>query len=287
MCESSAHENAKEAMKMDIRYATHPADAKHYDTARTRKEYLIEDLFEKNRITLTYSHVDRMIAGSACPSGGTLALSAGRELGVGFFLERREMVVLNTGGEGKINADGQSYALRSLDALYIGMGTNDVSFEGNGARFYLLSCPAHATYPTTRVTQDEAVKVHLGSQKTSNERTINKYLDPSVVKTCQLAMGLTKLAEGSVWNTMPAHTHARRMEVYLYLDLPVDAFVVHMMGEPRETRHIVVHNEQAVISPDWSIHSGVGTAAYSFVWGMCGENQTYDDMDTVGMAELL
>jgi 4-deoxy-L-threo-5-hexosulose-uronate ketol-isomerase len=272
---------------MDIRYSTNPNDVKLYDTARTRKEYLIDSLFKKGKIVLVYSHVDRMITGSACPREGRIALAAGRELGVEFFLQRREMVVLNIGSKGIVNADGSSYKLGKHDAIYIGMGTREVSFEGVDAKFYILSCPAHMAYPTTVVSLERAVKVHLGSKKDANERTINKYLDPSIVKTCQLAMGMTQLDEGCVWNTMPSHTHERRMEVYMYMDLPEDGFVVHLMGEPHETRHLIVRNEQAVISPSWSIHSGVGTINYAFVWGMCGENQTYDDMDLIGMKDFL
>lgn len=272
---------------MDIRYSGNPRDVKKYDTSGLRKEFLIDSLFKKDEVVLVYSHVDRMITGSACPEGGDLELSAGRELGVGFFLERREMVVLNIGEKGAVNAGGKRYELNREDALYIGMGTDCVSFDGRGAKFYILSCPAHQAYPTTPVKLEDAVKVHAGSKKEANERTINKYLDPSVVKTCQLAMGMTRLEEGCVWNTMPSHTHERRMEVYMYMEMPEDAFVVHMMGAPEETRHIIVRNEQAVISPSWSIHSGAGTASYTFVWGMCGENQTYDDMDHIANKNML
>jgi 4-deoxy-L-threo-5-hexosulose-uronate ketol-isomerase len=226
-----------------------------------------------------------MIAGSACPGEKTLSLVVGKELGVEYFLERREMAVLNLGNKGAVEADGEQYELNRGDALYLGMGTENVSFKGD-AKFYLLSSPAHAAYPTMLITLDAAAKSHLGSKKDSNERTINKYLDPSVVKTCQLMMGTTALDEGCVWNTMPSHTHDRRMEVYLYTGLPEDAFVVHMMGEPAETRHIIVRNEQAVISPSWSIHSGIGTCAYTLVWGMCGENQTFSDMDAIAMKDM-
>ena len=271
---------------MDIRYSANPADAKLYDTARLRGEFLIDTLFQPDTVVLVYSHVDRMITGSACPMGKALPLEAGKELGVDFFLQRREMVALNLGEPGVIRAGGASYELGREDALYLGMGTDNVVFEGKGAKFYLLSCPAHQAYPTTRITLGDAVKVHLGSKKDANERTINKYLDPSKIKTCQLSMGVTKLDEGCVWNTMPSHTHERRMEVYLYL-VPENGFVVHMMGEPRETRHIIARDGQAVISPSWSIHSGVGTTNYTFVWGMCGENQTYDDMDHVAMNDFL
>lgn len=271
---------------MDIRYAGNARDVKHYDTRQLREEFLIEGLFRPNELLLTYSHVDRMIAGSACPVDGPLHLAAGKELGVDYFLERREMGVLNLGGKGTVRADGRAWELNKSDALYIGMGTKDVVFEGKDAKFYLLSCPAHAAYPTTPVTLEMSVKAHLGSKKDANERTINKYLDPAVVKTCQLAMGMTALEEGCVWNTMPSHTHDRRMEVYLYVNLPEDGFVVHLMGEPGETRHIIIRNEQAVISPSWSIHSGVGTCAYAFIWGMCGENQTFADMDAIAMKDL-
>ncbi len=271
---------------MDIRYAANPGDAKQYDTAQLRREFLIDSLFARGAIVLVYSHVDRMLTGSACPASSPLALEAGRELGVDFFLQRREMAVLNIGATGTVKAGDKAYTLHREDALYIGMGTESVSFEGDGAKFYLLSCPAHATYPTTLITLDMAIKAHVGSRKDANERTVNKYLDPSVVRTCQLSMGVTKLEEGCVWNTMPSHTHERRMEVYLYLDLPEDAFVLHLMGTPQETRHIVARSGQAVISPSWSIHSGVGTTSYSFVWGMCGENQTYDDMDHIRMQDF-
>lgn len=272
---------------MDIRYSAHPDDAKHYTTEQLRKEFLIDSLFKPGELTLVYSHVDRMITGSACPKGAPLALKAGKELGVEYFLQRREMAVLNIGGKGAVTIDGKAYELGTKDAIYIGMGAKDVSFTGDGARFYILSCPAHAAYPTTVVTLDMAAKVHLGSKKDANERTINKYLDPSVVKTCQLAMGMTQLDEGCIWNTMPTHSHERRMEVYLYIDMPEDAFVVHFMGLPQESRHIIMRSEQAVISPSWSVHAGAGTQAYTFVWGMCGENQTFDDMDHVRMQDFL
>ncbi|MDR1649639.1 MAG: 5-dehydro-4-deoxy-D-glucuronate isomerase [Synergistaceae bacterium] len=282
-------------MSMEVRYAANPADAKRYDTRQLREEFLVETLFKPGEIVLVYSHVDRMIVGSACPAGAgrggegpaeELSLTAGKELGGEYFLERREMAALNLGGKGTVRADGREYELEKHDALYIGMGTKSISFGGAGSKFYILSSPAHQTYPTTRVTLEMAVKSHVGSKKDANERTINKYLDPSVVRTCQLAMGMTALEEGCVWNTMPSHTHERRMEVYLYLNLPQDAFVVHLMGEPKETRHIVVRDGQAVISPSWSVHSGVGTCAYTFVWGMCGENQTYSDMDLIAMRDL-
>jgi len=228
-----------------------------------------------------------MIVGSACPTTDkSVSLVDSRELGTDFFLERREMGILNLGSQGKVNADGIEYNLRERDVLYLGMGTKGVSFEGDGARFYILSCPAHAHYEAKLITPDMAIKSHIGERASANERTIAKYIDPAIHNTCQLAMGITALDGGSVWNTMPPHTHERRMEVYLYVGLAEDDFVVHLMGQEDETRHIIVRNGQAVISPGWSIHSGVGTRAYSFVWGMCGENQTFSDMDAIAMKNL-
>ena len=230
-----------------------------------------------------------MITGSACPVSKRLKLEGGRELGVDFFLQRREMAVLNIGDPGTVVTDGISRRLNRYEALYIGMGTKDVSFEpeaGGTPKFYLLSCPAHCAWPTTLITREMAVKQALGSKKECNERVINKYVHPDVVKSCQLSMGMTDLAEGSVWNTMPTHTHERRMEVYMYFNLPDDGVVFHFMGKPSELRHIVVRNGEAVISPSWSIHSGVGSTSYSFVWGMAGENQTFSDMDGVPMSIL-
>ena len=219
-----------------------------------------------------------------------LELSASKELGVEYFLQRRELGILNLGGAGTVRVDGRDHALGGRDGLYVGMGTREVSFRSTDAatpaRFYFLSAPAHAGHPTRRVTLEEARKLRLGSAQEANARTIHQIIHPAVLPTCQLVVGLTQLEPGSVWNTMPAHTHERRMEVYLYLDLPADAFVLHLMGTPDETRHLVVRNEQAVISPSWSIHSGVGTRAYSFIWGMAGENQTFDDMDAVAMSVL-
>ena len=275
---------------MDIRNSANPVDLrKYYDTEALRKEFLIEGLFAADSIPMVYSHVDRMITGSACPVASSLRLECGRELGVDFFLQRREMAVLNIGDAGTICADGTEYLLNRYEALYVGMGTKDVEFRreaGKAPRFYLLSCPAHRSYPTTLITKDMSVKQALGSKKECNERIINKYIHPDVVKSCQLSMGMTELAEGSVWNTMPTHTHERRMEVYLYFNMPENGIVFHFMGEPNELRHIVVRDCQAVISPSWSIHSGVGTNSYTFVWGMAGENQTFSDMDAVPMSLL-
>ncbi|TDY63213.1 4-deoxy-L-threo-5-hexulose uronate isomerase [Aminivibrio pyruvatiphilus] len=274
---------------MEVRNSANPADVKRYDTEALRGEFLIRGLFAPDEIPLVYSHVDRMITGSACPVSKSLSLKGGKELGVDFFLQRREMAVLNIGDPGTVVTDGTSRRLNRYEALYIGMGTKDVSFEpetGSTPKFYLLSCPAHSAWPTTLITREMAVKQALGTKKECNERVINKYVHPDVVKSCQLSMGMTELAEGSVWNTMPTHTHERRMEVYMYFNLPEDGVVFHFMGRPSELRHIVVRSGEAVISPSWSIHSGVGSTSYSFVWGMAGENQSFSDMDGVPMSVL-
>ena len=273
---------------MELRTASSPRDVKTYDTQRLREEFLIDDLFRADDIKLVYSHIDRIITGSAVPVKGTLALTAGEELRAQYFLERRELGVINIGGEGTV--DGTVYTLRHRDGLYVGRGSKDIVFASkdaaNPAKFYLNSCPAHTAYPTVYIRPEDCVRQELGSLETANHRTICKYILPGQVQSCQLVMGMTKLEPGSVWNTMPCHTHDRRMEVYLYFDMPEDAFVMHFMGEGQETRHIIMRNEQAVISPSWSIHSGCGTQAYTFIWGMCGENQDFDDMDGIAMKDL-
>ncbi len=275
---------------MDVRYAPHPEDAKHYTTERLRKEFLIENLFVPGEINMTYSHVDRIIAGGAAPAGEPLQLIAGDELRADYFLQRRELGIINIGGKGTVTLDGTVYNLGNKDGLYVGMGTKEVIFASDDpaapAKFYFNSAPAHKTYPTVFIDINKANKRHIGTAEDDNKRTINQYIHPDVLQTCQLSMGLTQLEEGSMWNTMPCHTHERRMEVYLYFDLPEDAVVFHFMGQPDETRHIVMKNEQAVISPSWSIHSGVGTHAYTFIWGMVGENQDFDDMDHCKTTEL-
>ena len=248
---------------MEIRNSTHPQDAKHYTTERLRKEYLIPQVFVPGEIKLVYSHVDRMIAGGACPTDKPLVLEAGKEIGADYFLARREMGIINIGGKGTVKLDGEEFVLDSRDGLYVGMGIQDVSFESenpcNPAKFYLNSAPAHASYPTVKIEISKANPNHLGSLEQSNERTIYQYVHPAVCKSCQLVMGLTILEPNNVWNTMPCHTHERRMEVYLYFNMKKTR-VIHLMGEPNETRHIIVKNEQAVISPSWSIHSGEGPA---------------------------
>jgi 4-deoxy-L-threo-5-hexosulose-uronate ketol-isomerase len=272
-----------------IRYATNPADANTYDSNRLRQDFLIPDLFNDNKINLVYSHYDRYIVGGATPVKPDLRLVTIDPLKAAFFLERREMGVINVGDKGVVTVDGNRYELDFKEALYIGRGSRDVTFSPTGQGkplFYLNSAPAHHEYPTKKITQAEAEIVELGSLKTSNERIIRKLIVHSIVKTCQLQMGMTTLAEGSVWNTMPAHVHSRRMEAYFYFELPEDQAVCHFMGEPGNTRHIWMHNNQAVLSPPWSIHSGAGTSNYSFIWGMAGENLDYGDMDGCKTTDL-
>ena len=288
-------------MKFDIRYANHPDDSKKYDTTELRDKYLIEKLFEADDILLTYSHQDRIIAGGAMPVKKTLSLGTFKELATNYFLERREMGVINVGGAGVITLDGKKYDIGFKEGIYIGMGTKQVEFssknEKQPAKFYINSSPAHKTYPTVKIVKPvegvpapEGVKYcvqrHLGTLEGINKRTINQFIIGDVCESCQLAMGMTELAEGSAWNTLPSHTHERRMEVYMYFEVPADQAVIHLMGKPDETRHIIMHNEQAVISPSWSIHSGGGTHNYTFIWGMCGENQAYDDMDNIATPDL-
>jgi 4-deoxy-L-threo-5-hexosulose-uronate ketol-isomerase len=274
---------------MEIRTAVSPKDIKNYSTARLRAEFLAPNLFNPGELKMVYSQVDRMIIGAVCPVN-PLRLEAGKELGAGFFLERREMGIVNIGPLGTVTVDGSTYNLNTRDGLYIGMGAKEIGFMSadpdNPARFYFNSAPAHQTHPTRKIEITAAESSHLGSLAESNQRTIYKYIHPQGVKSCQLVMGLTVLEPNCVWNTMPCHTHDRRMEVYLYLNVPDNAVVFHFMGEPDETRHLVVRNQEAVIAPSWSIHTGVGTANYAFIWGMAGENQTFSDMDAVIMKDL-
>lgn len=275
---------------MEIRYSNHPDDSKRYTTEELRKHYLVEEIFLGDKISLTYSHVDRIIFGGAMPIDKELVFEADKEMAAGYFLERREMGIINIGGDGVITLDGVEYEMKRRDGIYIGRGTKEISLKSlnkdNPAKFYINSVPAHATYPTVKINIEDANPVTLGDSKTINRRTIYQYVHPKVCKSCQLSMGLTQLEEGSAWNTMPSHTHERRMEVYFYFDMDENTRVFHMMGQPQETRHIVMKNEQAVISPSWSIHSGVGTSDYTFIWGMCGENQDFDDMDHIKMDDL-
>jgi len=288
-------------MKFDVRYANHPDDSKKYDTNELREKYLIEKLFEEDDILLTYSHQDRIIAGGAMPVNKTLSLGTFKELATAYFLERREMGVINIGGAGVITLDGKKWEIGHKEGIYIGMGTKEIEFSSvnpaKPAKFYINSSPAHKTYPTVKITKPVegvqppegtryCVQRHLGDQIGINKRTINQFIIGDVCESCQLAMGMTELDPGNAWNTLPSHTHERRMEVYMYFEIPEDQAVIHLMGTPQETRHIILHNEQAVISPSWSIHSGVGTHNYTFIWGMCGENQTYDDMDNIKTPDL-
>jgi 4-deoxy-L-threo-5-hexosulose-uronate ketol-isomerase len=276
---------------MDVRYSHHAEDVKKYDTETLRRHFLIDKVFIPGEVTMTYSHYDRIIAAGIMPAGAALTLAVSKELACEYFLERREMGVINIGGKGTITVDGTVYEMNNQDGLYVGMGAKDVQFASadaaNPAKFYMNSGTAHTSYPTEHITLERANKVPMGEDEQCNKRVINQYVHPSICKSCQLVMGMTLLAPGSIWNTMPAHTHDRRMEVYLYFNIAPDNVVFHLMGEPKETRHIVVANEQAVISPSWSIHSGVGTKNYTFIWGMVGENQTFTDWDVMKPSELL
>lgn len=270
-------------MKVELRYSVHPEDVKKYDTERLRKEFLIERLFIPDEIFFVYSMYDRYMVGGAMPVKKEILLESPDDLKSSFFLERREMGMINTGGECEVVTDGVIWHLGYKEALYIGKETREVSFRsvdsGNPAKLYINSAPAHHKYPSAKVTVKEAEVVELGSPEASNHRTINKLLVNSVLPTCQLQMGMTELKPGSVWNTMPVHTHNRRMEAYFYFEVPEKQGICHFMGEPDETRHIWMKNEQAVLSPSWSIHSAAGTSNYSFIWGMAGENLDYGDMD--------
>ncbi len=275
---------------MEVRYIADPIRFQRMTTNEIRESFLVEKLFQPGEMYLLYSDVDRAIIGSAVPGKKKLTLSASKELAAEYFCERRELGVLNIGGAGQVEVDGQVFKLQNKDGLYIGRGSREVIFSSeqaeNPAAFYLLSFPAHASYPTRQAKLAEAEAVPLGSAEAANQRTIYKYIHPRGIPSCQLVMGFTVLAPGSVWNTMPPHTHERRMEVYLYFDMADEARVFHLMGTAEETRHIVVANRQAVISPSWSLHSGVGTGAYTFCWGMGGENQTFEDMDAVAIDQI-
>lgn len=270
-------------MKIELRYAAHPDDVKKYDTDKLRKEFLIENVFIADEISLVYSLYDRYMVGGAMPVKNALKLESPDELKAGQFLDRREMGIINVGGDAVIDAGGKSYNLAFKEALYLGKGTNDVVFKSadqkKPAKLYINSAPAHHTFPSKKVTLAEADIVVLGNAESANHRTVNKLLVNSVIETCQLQMGMTELKTGSVWNTMPVHTHARRMEAYFYFEVPAKQAICHFMGDPDETRHIWMDNEQAVLSPSWSIHSAAGTSNYTFIWGMAGENLDYGDMD--------
>ena len=279
---------------MDIRYSASPRDVKRYTTEELRREFLIENLYRPDEVVAVYSHVDRMVTLGCMPVHETVSIDKGIDIwanfGTKFFLERREIGIFNIGGAGKITVDGTVYELGYKDCLYITMGAKDVRFSSDDAaspaKFYMVSAPAHRSYETRLLKIADANKKPCGDAATSNKRTINQFIHPAVLKTCQLSMGMTVLEPGSVWNTMPAHTHERRMEIYMYFEVPEHQVVFHMMGQGQETRHIVMQNEQAVISPSWSIHSGAGTWNYTFIWAMGGENQEFDDMDNIPTNQL-
>ncbi|PJJ60801.1 5-dehydro-4-deoxy-D-glucuronate isomerase [Hymenobacter chitinivorans] len=275
---------------MTQRYAVSPRETAGMNTTELREHFLIERLFVADDITLVYTHYDRMIVGGAVPTDKPLVLPCPPNLKADYFLERRELGILNVGGAGQVLVDGTTYELGNQDCLYVGKGAQDVQFLSTSAdtpaRYYLLSAPAHAQHPTTLKTQADATPVEMGAVETANQRTIYKYIYSEGIQSCQLVMGLTQLKTGSVWNTMPSHTHDRRMEAYLYFNMPAGQRVLHMMGEPNETRPLWVSNEQAILSPPWSIHTGCGSSNYAFIWGMAGENREYTDMDAVALDQL-
>jgi 4-deoxy-L-threo-5-hexosulose-uronate ketol-isomerase len=283
---------------MDQRYATNPTQIPGMNTEQLRAQYLVPELFVPGKVTVTYTHHDRIVLGGAVPAGSDLELTGYPEIRSDYFLEHREVGIINVGGTGTVTADGEVYALVNGACLYLGRGIKSVVFADaasadaaeadaeTGAQFYLFSAPAHTSYPAQLVSPGEGTVRELGDQVTSNRRTLNQYIHENGVQSCQIVMGVTTLHPGSMWNTMPAHTHDRRTECYLYFDVPEDARVIHLLGERDETRHLVVADRQAIISPSWSLHSGVGTAAYSFVWAMAGENQAFDDMDAAPVSEL-
>jgi 4-deoxy-L-threo-5-hexosulose-uronate ketol-isomerase len=275
---------------LKVLHSVHNTDFKNYDTSLIRERFLIDHIVLKDTINCVYTHYDRMIIGAANPVTRQLELENHVNLKAEYFLERREIGIINVAGDGMVTAGDQSFNLKKFDCLYIGKGVKNVTFSSENpdmpAVFYLLSAPAHASYPTRLMPMEEAAKVDAGSAATANLRTINKYIHADGIKSCQLVMGLTTLQPGSVWNTMPAHTHDRRMEAYFYFDLPVGQKIIHFMGEGNETRHIAMNNYEAVVSPPWSIHSGCGTHNYNFIWGMAGENMDYTDMDPISITDL-
>jgi 4-deoxy-L-threo-5-hexosulose-uronate ketol-isomerase len=276
---------------MDVRFSTDPKGFRAMTTEDLQKSFLIDHLFAPDDIPMVYSDIDRSITGSAVPVKSTLKLlGTKKEMAAEHFAERREIGVINTGSDGLVRVDGKDYAMAYKDALYIGRGVREIEFASKQAdkpaMFYFVSYPAHKEFPTTHAKFTDAEPARLGSTKDANKRTIYKYIHPNGIKSCQLVMGLTELEEGSVWNTMPPHTHQRRSEVYMYFNIEPTAMVVHLMGQPNETRHLVMRNRQAVLNPSWSIHAGAGTQAYTFIWAMGGENQVFDDMDGVSITNL-
>lgn len=274
---------------MKNKHAVHPVDFKSYGTARIREEFLIEDVMVEGKISLTYTHYDRFIVGGAVPTQ-KLTLGTYDELKADYFLERREMGIINVGQKGYVTVEGKKYTLENKECLYVGKGNKEVSFESeesnSPAKFYITSCPAHTNYPVAHFTLQDAEPMTVGSTEAANERTIYKFIHMKGIKSCQLVMGMTMFSPGCVWNTMPAHIHSRRMEAYFYFDMSADTRVMHFMGEADETRHMVVKNDQAIVSPPWSLHSGAGTSNYSFIWAMAGENLDYTDMDVISMEDF-
>jgi 4-deoxy-L-threo-5-hexosulose-uronate ketol-isomerase len=277
---------------MDVRFSTDPKGFRAMTTAELRKSFLIDHLFVPDEIPMVYSDIDRSITGSAVPVKGALKLlGTKKEMAAEYFAERREIGVINTGSDGSVRIDGKEYAMAFKDALYIGRGVKEIEFQSKRAdaraMFYFVSYPAHKEFPTTHAKFSDAEPARLGSQKDANKRTIYKYIHPNGIKSCQLVMGLTELEEGSIWNTMPPHTHQRRSEVYMYFNIDPGSMIVHLMGQPDETRHLIVRNRQAVLNPSWSIHAGAGTQNYTFIWAMGGENQVFDDMDGVKVNDIV
>jgi 4-deoxy-L-threo-5-hexosulose-uronate ketol-isomerase len=277
---------------IETRHAVHYSQSEAMTGAELRQNFMIETLFAEGEINAAYTHYDRMLIAGAMPTSEPLSVGAdlAKTVGTDFLLERRELGLINIGGKGKVVADGTTYELDFQDGLYLGMGVREISFESVDAsapaKFYINSVPAHATFPSRIITKTDAIENNLGDQATCNKRKLYQYIHPKVLPTCQLLMGLTRLEPGSVWNTMPAHLHDRRMEAYVYFEIPEEAFVVHLMGRPQATGHLIMRNEQAVLSPPWSIHCGSGTASYAFIWSMAGDNQSFTDMDFVPMKDL-
>ena len=277
---------------MKIIHQVHPEDFKTYSTRQIRERFLLENLVVPGKIECVYTHYDRMIVGAATPFAADLTLETYDPLKSDNFLDRREIGIVNIGAQGTVSVDGQAYTLEKKDCLYIGKGNRSVVFSRNGnaeevSKFIFFSCPAHTNYPTRLMKSDQATPAEMGSAETANHRTINKYIHADGLESCQLVLGVTNFKPGSIWNTMPAHLHDRRMEAYFYFDLPESQRIVHLMGQPQETRHLFLNNEQGIISPAWSIHSGVATASYSFIWAMAGENLSFTDMDPVNLQSLL
>ncbi|CDN57202.1 4-deoxy-L-threo-5-hexosulose-uronate ketol-isomerase 2 (plasmid) [Neorhizobium galegae bv. officinalis bv. officinalis str. HAMBI 1141] len=281
-------------MTIDVRtrHAVHYSQSERMTSAELRENFVIEDLFVAGTLQAVYTHYDRMLVAGVTPTQTSIGIGSelAKLVGADSFLERRELGLINIGGSGRVFADGLTYALQPMDGLYLGMGTKEIFFESDNplapAKFYINAAPAHATLPSRFVGSSDAIENNLGDSATSNKRKLYQYLHPKVLPTCQLLMGLTRLETGSVWNTMPAHLHDRRMEAYLYFEIPENAFVVHLMGRPAATNHLIIRNEQAVLSPPWSIHCGAGTGAYAFIWSMAGDNQSFSDMDMVDMKSL-